>query len=228
MAERLTAIKCSVRDLVTGTFVVKEGVAPSYVDTVRGPVVRVNLLAAVVGKPGAGSLLLDDGTGTVEARSFEHTLFAALKPGDVALLVARPRQHEGTVYLVAEIAKRLQSPKWLELRKAELGLNAAETTKKQEQERKEEAPPQPSTTKKAPTPPADKNVEKSKEKKPAEPAPTSLDVILTLIRELDAGQGAAVEEVVWKGGPSAEGTLSTLMAEGEIFEIRPGRVKVLE
>ena len=55
------------------------------------------------------------------------------------------------------------------------------------------------------------------------------DRILEIIRELDDGQGAAVEKVLAKAGrPDAETMLTNLLAEGEIFEIRPGRVKVLE
>ncbi len=215
MPERLTAVKCAVRDLMTGAFVAKEGTAPSYVETARGSVSRCNLVAAVVDKPGSRSLLLDDGTGRVEARAFdEERLFENVLVGDVVLIVGRPRQYQGQGYVVAEIARRLGSPKWLELRRAELGGQKAAAPKREA---------------KLPAPVKSAPKKERGEGKKEEVVASASDGVLALIRELDEGQGAPIETVIERSGsPATESVLTDLMAEGEIFEMRPGRVKVLE
>ena len=210
--ERLTAIKTSVAALEHGSYVVKEGTAPSHVKTSGGEVSRANIIAAVVDKPGQTALLLDDGSARIEARSFDNNqLFENIMVGDVVLVIGRPRDYQGTRYLVAEIAKRLGSPKWLELRKAELGKTPPPQT------------PTPSQT----TPLTLKSAAEKEAAAAAETVVSLGDKVLSLIKELDKGDGAPIEDIVAKN-PDAEGTLTSLMAEGEIFEIKPGRVKVLE
>jgi hypothetical protein len=65
--------------------------------------------------------------------------------------------------------------------------------------------------------------------KPASDAPIGnrMEAVIQLIKKLDDGSGAPIEQLV-EANPEAESILTTLMAEGEIFEIKPGRVKVLE
>jgi hypothetical protein len=122
MVERLTAIKAAIAELNSGAYKVKEGSNPSFVETPRGKVSRANVIAAVVDKPAPNSLLLDDGSATIESRSFDtNELFANVLVGDILLLIGRPREYQGKRYLVAEIAKRLGSPTWLKLRKSRTG-----------------------------------------------------------------------------------------------------------
>jgi hypothetical protein len=53
--------------------------------------------------------------------------------------------------------------------------------------------------------------------------------MLNIIRNLDSGNGADYQEVIVTSGiKDSERILNTLLEEGEIFEIRPGRLKVLE
>ncbi len=207
MVERLTARKCAIKDLVDGKYLVKEGTTPNHVTTSRGEVSRANVIAAVIDKPGGNAIIMDDGSAQIEARSFDkQDLFENIMVGDIVLLIGRPREYEDRRYLVAEIAKRLGTPKWLEYRKHELA-----------------AAPQTELLKKI-------EVKVEKAEPVAEPVVESHgDKLLALIKKLDTGTGAAIEEVVAQSGnPGAEGMLTTLMAEGEIFEIKPGWVKVLE
>ncbi len=235
MVERLTARKCSLHDLNEGEYVVKTS-EPNQLVTAHGAASRVNLIAVVVAKPGKATLLLDDGTGRAEARAFDdQKLFDNILLGDIILLIGRPRKHEGRLYVVAEIAKRLGSPKWLELRKAEL----ARTEKGVPVLEKKNVPLTPQ-----PLVPEEKKGEKLKktkdEKRSARPVQKPVvkkdddalmltsDKVLVTIKELDDGAGAPVEKIIARLGGAAETALTDLMAEGEIFEIRPGRVKVLE
>ncbi|MBR9692957.1 hypothetical protein GOV07_03445 [Candidatus Woesearchaeota archaeon] len=221
MAERLTAIKASLIDLSEGPYIVKDGSAPNHVKTARGEISRANIIAAVVDKPAKTSILLDDGTARIEARSFDtDSLFENIMVGDVILLIGRPREYQNRRYLVAEIAKRLGSPKWLEFRKAELG-RAQEPVQELQQKT-------PETEQEKET---EQVREAVKEAKPVqeEVLENKADKLLAVIKTIDKGTGAAIEDVIAQSGdPTAEAVLTDLMAEGEIFEVKPGRVKVLE
>jgi len=234
--ERLTAVKCAIGHLLAATFVEKSGADASYAKTTVGNVSRANIVAIVVGKPAANALVLDDGSGRIEARAFDNTkLFENIMVGDIILLIGRPRTYQSTLYVVAEIARRLGSPTWLELRKRELQaearqgtmsekkMSAERDTKTKEEHRHSIIPnPVPSLEKKsAPKKPM-------KDEKAEKVITTTSDKVLAAIKELDDGNGAAVEKIIAKLGGSAETILTNLMAEGEIFELRPGKVKVLE
>ena len=50
-----------------------------------------------------------------------------------------------------------------------------------------------------------------------------------MIRNMDTGDGVAFEDVIEKSkNPDTEKIINTLLANGDVFEIRPGRLKVLE
>ncbi len=51
---------------------------------------------------------------------------------------------------------------------------------------------------------------------------------LDIIRELDKGEGANFEEVAKKLGQKGEDIITSLLAKGDIFETRPGKLKILE
>ncbi|MBS3147846.1 hypothetical protein J4219_03095 [Candidatus Woesearchaeota archaeon] len=59
-------------------------------------------------------------------------------------------------------------------------------------------------------------------------ASTSTTGPLDVVRALDAGDGADYNEVVTKLGAGGEETIIHMLAMGEVFEIRPGRLKILE
>jgi len=56
-----------------------------------------------------------------------------------------------------------------------------------------------------------------------------VDKLIEIIRELDTGEGADTEEVTSKSGiENADSMISSLLREGEIFEITSGKIKVLD
>jgi hypothetical protein len=61
-------------------------------------------------------------------------------------------------------------------------------------------------------------------KKPKQTFTNPLDII----RELDKGEGANFEDVAKKLGPKGEDIITSLLAKGDIFETRPGKLKILE
>ncbi|MBI2134051.1 hypothetical protein HYU11_05195, partial [Candidatus Woesearchaeota archaeon] len=53
--------------------------------------------------------------------------------------------------------------------------------------------------------------------------------IRKLIKEIDTGNGADIEDVSRKSNiAETEGIIRNMLQAGEIFEIRPGKLKVLE
>lgn len=50
--------------------------------------------------------------------------------------------------------------------------------------------------------------------------------MLRIIKSMDSGQGVAIEDLAGDG--DSDRLIALLLKEGEIFEIRPGRLKVLE
>ena len=53
--------------------------------------------------------------------------------------------------------------------------------------------------------------------------------IFDLIKEIDDGMGADTQEVITKANMgNAEEIISMLLKEGEVFEIKSGKLKVLE
>jgi len=55
-----------------------------------------------------------------------------------------------------------------------------------------------------------------------------IDNLLNTIRNLDKGDGVDIEELLKLKGENSESLISTLLKEGELFELKPGRIKVLE
>ena len=64
---------------------------------------------------------------------------------------------------------------------------------------------------------------------PVEESNTPADKIFQLIKSTDSGEGADTEEVISKSNlENAEQLVKKLLEEGEIFEVKPGKLKILE
>ncbi|MFT4282886.1 MAG: hypothetical protein ACMXX6_00490 [Candidatus Woesearchaeota archaeon] len=121
-----------------------------------------------------------------------------IKTGDLVLIIGRPRVFNDSKYVVLEIIKKLEDKQWLIQRKEELKHLKIKPTNSQIIEQ-----PVPET------------------KSPLE--------IITKIKELDKGEGVNYEELIKSiNSKEAEKYIEILMNEGEIFEIRPGYIKVLD
>lgn len=225
---------------------------PNYL-TIRGRQVgRVNLMGVVisVSNDTPVSFTLDDGTGNINVRIFDTNDFPFMpEVGDMVMVIGKPREYNEENYVVPEIIKEIKDETWMEVRKKQLGkLDAGKDTQPPEPNKKEKPNSQPGTQKTADAPSAipeqtmnsatvEESIvdEASKEEAvkeethgPEEPS-SDTETIYNLIKELDTGEGTDVEEIMEKSGiDGAEKIINTLLAEGEAFEIRPGRIKALE
>ena len=199
--KRETAIICSVRAIIKGNFVKTEGWAPSYFETEAGNISRVNITGVVISKQDDKGMILDDGTDRIVIRSFETNLPSNISIGDLTTVIGRPRMYNEEKYVLPEIIKKT-SPKWAEFRKIQVSL----TPKK-----KVSAQP--------------------KHKIIVEEEPRQINHyqrIIEFVNDLDSGNGADASEVVKRlGVDNAEELIKRLIEEGEIFEPKAGKLKVL-
>ena len=203
--KRQTAYKCSIGELQKGTFVKKPGWESNYLMTEHGDFSRVNIIALVIDK-GENSIVIDDGTGQLSARMFENTqMLSGISIGDIVLIIGRPREFNEQIYLTLEIAKKVNDPEWIAYRKKELSL----ITKVRDMSAVKAKPPEPKVVE-------NPNTMNSKDK------------LLKTISQLDTGSGASVDDVIMISKVSnAETFLQDMIMRGEIFEVKPGKYKMM-
>ena len=114
------------------------------------------------------------------------------------MVIGRVREYANERYITPEIIRAIDKD-WLYLRKKECQTHQS-------------------------TP--EKN---SKETAPIESSENAVENIIALIREHDQGNGVDIETILEKSSvEKAEELIAHLIKQGEIFELRPGVVKVLE
>ncbi len=219
---RYVAVKTSISQILQGSLI-QEPDEPSYLQTTDGHrLFRVNIMASVLSREKNGSvtsLLLDDGTGQITLRSFEESdKINLFDIGDIILIIGRVRSYNGEKYLTREIAKKI-SPGWLKVRKEEMKPPLEEPLT---EEISEEI-----IQKRAKI----KNEEQSKQplfNQLEEKFLLPVEKIIKIIREFDRGSGIQIEEIIEKlPFQEVEPTIEKMLKEGLIYQIQPGRVKVL-
>ncbi len=223
--KRQIAQKCSIIELLEGTLVKDLGFEPSYVITKQGrKIARGNILGVIVSKTNTDfyeSILMDDNTGRISIKSFDKKkVFETLPVGAVILLVGRVREYNSERYIAYEIAKIITNMQFLELRKLELELIKKTFT---------------------PTKIVEKNEKiNSQEEFIQEEIILNTDTVLDedkgpvqkmyeIIKEIDKGQGADYEEILKLAKmTNGEEVIMNLIKNGDVFEVKPGKIKVLD
>jgi len=193
--KRQVAMKVWIRELTNSSYVKESDLRPNYVLTGHGKKIsRVNLLGVVVSvgdQQGLFSFVLDDSSATITVRSFEENTAFKVELGDMMRVIGRPRQYGNEIYVLPEIINKVDNPKWVDLRKLELGASPPEIVEQTIDEQ-------------------GVNSE-----------------VYNLIKNLDEGTGVLVDAIVGKIA-GAEKIIDGLLSRGEIFEVSPGRIKVLD
>ncbi|MEE9525072.1 MAG: OB-fold nucleic acid binding domain-containing protein [Candidatus Woesearchaeota archaeon] len=224
--KRQIAEKIRIKDILGGRYVQEEGWTPNYVETDSGKKVsRANIIGAVVEKEEGEelnytSLVLEDGSGRISIRVFGDDLvkLEGINVGDVVLVIGRPREYGSERYLLLEIIKKIEDKKWIEVRNKELGKVAV--VKKEVQSSVE--PKQVESVEEAIV-----GVDQQTVGESVVGGEISVgDKIIEFVRAEDKGEGVEIEEIVKKF--ENEDSVKNLLSEGELFEVKPGRVKVLE
>ena len=214
-SKRQVAFKVSVEEIMNNKYVKEDGWLPNYIAVGDKKVSRVNIIGVIVSKDIQESdvvsqnFILDDGSGRLPLRFFEPK--TSIDIGDVVAVIGRPREFGAERYLVPEIIKKIEDQRWVNVRRIELAL---------EKQRMRAAPVQ-----KMDVPAEELSVETEEFVEDSNP----LNKMIRLIKEMDSGTGADFEDVSNKlGGADAESLIKKLLEQGDVFEVKPGRYKVLE
>lgn len=204
--KRQVAYKVRVKDILDGVYVKEEGWQPNYVDMEGGKVSRVNLIGTIVLKIDASNIVLDDGSGKIPLRVFENNVFfEKIDVGDVVLVIGKPREFGSEKYIMPEILRKVEDTGWIDVRKNELKLNKTPDINPKKEGKKD--------------------VEEIAEDVKEDP----YEKVFNLIKKMDNGDGVDVEEVVNSiVGNDAEKIVQKLLENGEVFEVKRGKLKVLE
>lgn len=200
--KRQVAFKVRISDILNSVFM-KDEMSAGFIKINDVTVSRVNLIATVVYKAedqSANSVMIDDGTGKIILKSFEAFLpFSKVDVGDIVLAIGKIREFNNEKYIIPEILKKLDNNSWINVRKLELKDSIVIEQKESPLE------------------------------EVVEILPNSSENIYSLIKKIDSGEGADIDEIIKQSGlADAESIISRLLENGDIFEIKPGRVKVLE
>ncbi|MGM5487598.1 MAG: hypothetical protein ACQESG_01485 [Nanobdellota archaeon] len=220
---RQVAYKVRIQDILDGEFIKQEGWNPSYIQNNGREISRVNIIATIV-TVDENQLLVDDGSGRITLRIFENQdLFSGIDIGDSILIIGKVREFNDR-YIIPEIIKRISDARWIEVRKKEL-------------EKQPKIPNQAPAQKERTTKEEDLSIAAESQESEARPADTETqeseatptDAIYNLIKKADTGDGADIDDIIESSNnPNAEKIINNLLVEGEIFEISPGKIKVLE
>ncbi len=186
--------ECARKTSISGIYGPVEGEAAT----------RASILATIVGKNEDAtykSMLVDDGTGQIQLRFFNDGagLFEKPQIGDFTLIIGKARSYMNESYIAPEIIRKLDNPKWAEVRRLELQVTH---------------PPKPEAAAKGQSEETLNDVV-SREKVG----------IYRLVKELDSGRGADMADVTAKAAiGNAETLIKEMLKAGDLFEVLPGKL----
>jgi hypothetical protein len=200
--KRQVAFKCSINQINNSNFIKNEGLVPNYLQIGDKKASRLNIIAAIVEKDETSQSLrftIDDGTARINLISYENIPnINKVNLGDVVIVIGKPRVMGEDKYIMPEIIRPIDK-EWLKIRKS--NLPDVKPSKKEETIVEQVL---------------DTNL-----------AP--FELVIETIRIMDKGDGVSYEEINAKLKINDfENLITGLLERGEIFEIRPGKFKVLE
>lgn len=242
--KRSPAVKMDVRTILASIYI-KEQDMVNYMSVNDFTYSRVNLLAMVIRKPeeDPNSLWVEDSTGKIALRVFEDQgLIQRQEVGSCVLIIGKPREYNNEKYVIPEIIRKID-PGWIKVRNLELEklhkrigkLPEPKTESGPSSPQSQDAPGSESVVQQAaPVEEVEAVSDTAEEVKDAparSPAsgPSKQDRVYKFIKEKDSGDGVDVGLISSELGlKDSESVITTLLQNGDIFEIKPGRVKVLE
>lgn len=229
MIQRKPAFKVWISDLSSGELLQESGEFGMHYLTLKGNnVSRVNLIGNVVDvffnpEKGFSSVAVDDGSGTVNVRAFKEdsVMLEGLKIGDMVTIIGRIREYNSDRYILPEIVKVISDPNWELVRKLEL---LKEHGLPKQQEIKQIVEVKAENTIVAESVGGNVVVEEV-----GNVTSSTRGKILNLIEKAD-DNGADYSFILSSLGlPEQEinNLLKELLSEGEIYQNRPGKYKVI-
>jgi RPA family protein len=203
---RQTAYKTDIKTIINGVFVKKSGWESNYMMTEYGDFSRINVMAIIVDKD-ESSMTVDDGSGKITGRFFDAPeRLSGFEIGDLVLIIGRPRDYNNQKFLTLEIVKKVDNKRWINYRRKELSLIQKV-----------------------------RELDSLKTEKPLEPETvhfestlSSKERITQIIKQLDTESGASIDDIILLSKISnAEDIIQDMMLKGEVFELKPGKLKLM-
>lgn len=213
--QRQTAYKLWVSDLVRGKYQKEEGeFGLNYILINNKKISRVNLIGTFVDiyKNDTGSYvvaLLDDGFGSIRCKNWNEdlNLYNNISIGSVVLIIGKIREQNGEIYIIPEIVKIVDSV-WAKVRNSELKKKYGEPEKIE----------------------FNTSVKEPEIIEEIVSSESDRQKILGLIEKNDSLNGIDYDDLILKSGLKEEivkDILNDLIKQGEIFEPKSGRLKIL-
>lgn len=210
MIERRTALKVRIEDLVEGEFVRTEGkMEPNYVITPLNEIVsRARVMGVVASKfisddENYINITLDDSTETLSVRAFRDVeVLKEVGVGETVDIIGKAREYQGEIYLLAEALAKVEDPNWELVRRLELAEKDREMPYRAEAEEEEEAVAEGASTR-----------------------------VKELIQAKDEGEGVKYITIARNAGlkeNELDNIINKLLIEGEIYEPKIGRFKLMK
>jgi len=200
---RQIAYKVRIKNILESKYTKREGFNPNFLEINGREISRINIIGVVVQKSAINNyktIVMDDGSGEILARIFENdALLDNIQIGNVVLVIGRPREFSSEKYVLIEIIRKIE-PEWAKVRKLELNLDIKTTNTDFKNKKLQN----------------EIVIESSKNK------------ILKLIKDLDKGEGVLADNIPVNSNEDIDKIVSVLLKEGDVFEVKPGKLKVLE
>jgi len=116
MKKRWPAVRCRIRDIITGHYVSAGDLSPSYVLLPHGVKAYKTMVHGIVmqtyvnDEKTYGFLVVEDGTGRIRAKFFQKTrLMDNINRGDCVVIVGRVREYANERYIVVDGIRKMKS-----------------------------------------------------------------------------------------------------------------------
>jgi len=228
MLQRQIAYKIQAGDILGGKAVF-EGERLTSLECAGKNVLRINLIGIVIDKYSNpekrfASITLDDGSGQVRVKGFSDQFDMLSNPemGDTVNVIGMIRYFNNEIYVMPEIIRKVD-PKWLNVRRLELGKTGNEQLNASQAPTQSSAPsPAPDYQKEASySGETGKIITEKIEKVAAEMVSPKLQALSLIKKEGEIG----IDKLAGLMGKKKEDInqlINDLLSEGEIYELRPG------
>jgi RPA family protein/predicted transcriptional regulator len=255
MNKRWIAYKLKVKDIAEGRYTDDGFIEHNDLQVNRVRLMGTVVQKFVADDSKYGFFIVDDGSQTIRVRSFQDSvgLIKGVEISDIVDVFGRIRKYEDEIYVIPEIVKKVDDPNFWILRQIELKKQeekapvrkaepAEEVVQHREEHAKKEIPKSAKPEAKAQKLVAPEEVveeeviEEVIDKQPVKSAAKTEETIsprrklIECIAAHDKGEGVDIDKLIEKCGLAEnvmDNILTDLMNEGEIFEPRAGKVKIL-